>query len=131
MGHTMTWPWVNVLFQMPQVVSLRTIHTKNRATTHSMFPINKKKRSVSLFVDSISGGATAINIIQVLVIFHNRDFSFCVPFQERLQYRNGDFHATHDARGRTQRAKRSPGKESETGASRLRFLLILSSRPVM
>lgn len=35
--------------------------------------------------------------------------------QEKLLHRNSDFHATEDNRGITQRAKRSPGKQPETG----------------
>lgn len=38
---------------------------------------------------------------------------FC--HQEKLLHRNSDFHATEDNRGITQRAKRSPGKQPETG----------------
>lgn len=41
-------------------------------------------------------------------------FSF-VFHQEKLLHRNSDFHATEDHRGITQRAKRSPGKQPETG----------------
>ncbi|TDH07769.1 hypothetical protein EPR50_G00109510 [Perca flavescens] len=34
--------------------------------------------------------------------------------EEKLLHRNGEFHATEDNRGITQRAKRSPGKQPET-----------------
>lgn len=37
--------------------------------------------------------------------------------QERLMHRNGGFHTTEDNRGITQRAKRSPAKQPDTGMS--------------
>lgn len=38
-------------------------------------------------------------------------------FQEKLLHRNNDFHTTEDTRGITQRAKRSLGKQPDTGMS--------------
>lgn len=53
--------------------------------------------------------------------------SLC-PLQERFLYRNDDFHGTKDSRGRTRRAKRSPGRETETGVRR--FFFLNSSTPL-
>lgn len=49
---------------------------------------------------------------------------FC-SFQERLLHRNNDFHTTEDTRGITQRAKRSVGKQPDTGMSSSTVLLLL------
>lgn len=47
-------------------------------------------------------------------------------FQEKLLHRNNDFHATEDTRGITQRSKRSPGKQPDTGMSSATVLSLLS-----
>ncbi len=119
-------------FQMPQVVSVQTLYPKNRKATCDMgfalktlyhsFPfvcsseINIRwslagihiPRRVSLRVKRLEFSANAsspysINIF--LSVFH----------QEKPLHRNSDFHATEDNRGITQRAKRSPSKQPETG----------------
>lgn len=59
------------------------------------------------------------------VNFPHIKFSF-VFHQERLLHRNSDFHATEDNRGITQRAKRSPGKQPETGTGLLHLSLFSS-----
>lgn len=46
-------------------------------------------------------------------------------FQEKLLHRNNDFHTTEDTRGITQRAKRSLGKQPDTGMSYFVVLTLL------
>lgn len=49
---------------------------------------------------------------------------FCF-FQDKLLHRNNDFHTTEDTRGITQRAKRSVGRQPDTGMSSFTVLLLL------
>lgn len=44
--------------------------------------------------------------------------------QEKLLHRNSEVHPPEDNRGITQRAKRSPGKQTETGTFDFGFIVI-------
>lgn len=52
-------------------------------------------------------------------------FPVCCFFQEKLLHRNDDFHTTEDIRRITQRAKRSPGNQPDTGMSSIALLSLL------
>lgn len=92
-------------------VSLTTFAAKLHATTnHSFFLL--------MYLQVAAG-------ICVLVFSKPCWFLVCCFFQEKLLHRNNDFHTTEDTRGITQRAKRSPGKQPDTGMSSIPLLSLL------
>lgn len=136
MVQTMTWPQMNVL-----AVSVSHLYKCPKLSLCKHYPPRKEKGTWNtgfalkdfsfLFAPQNSYGVVlpAIDILKrVLVhkasgplefsakrIIHTHCYYLFVFHQEKLLQRNSEFHATLDNRGITQRAKRSPGKQPETG----------------
>lgn len=111
-------------FQMPQVVSVQTLYLKNRKATCNTVSLSKSYITHSFCV--LQGSNIWWSWLGLLfrgeslrskcTFFSTLIKAFFLLFcQEKLLHRISDFHATEDNRGITQRSKRSPGKQPETG----------------
>lgn len=128
----MYWLTVSHIFSNASSCLCANIIPKNRKTTCNMgLALKTMYQSSLLFASGMNMRYSDDLYIKPLALFefsaiwifqYSLTFS-CALFQEKLPHRNSDFHATEDNWGITRRAKRSPGKQLETGMSSVTHLL--------